>query len=743
MKRLLLTFVVLLPMLALRCAMPSDPKETRWQAQVTVPIGVNEYTVGKQLKDAGFDWFEIEGASDSSDPDDTLALSVRDSVTMELDRKLLDLDSTSLEKTIGPIKIQNSTLVDAPMSLPFSGQLAADFSAPFSVTSAQTIKNLYYVLFDSACPLLPVTVKNTCHGPTMNSLTVWIADNGVEVTKGFIASLPSGDSVVVLMPIAGKSLDSSIVIGVSGTISGSGGTITANEGIDVSFLLDNMLVGSAAVLDSLLLLTQNYEQVFSLSDSFTIDYVDFDTCIINYHIGSTTPISLKVTGEMLDLWDVSFCKESGIDERSLIAQKTAPSDSSDPVRYRGKILCDTLGKSGLMEQTGVFTFGPARFFASRDSLTGKSQGSFRFFPAVIASGKKVTLNKNDRFEADIKPIRFPFVTLKGTFQYSLCETGDPASFKTSLPWKRSICDSLRHKLEFISVKAPVRICLNISDSTRIDSALLRLSIVDPSSPDASPIASTIAMQNLSNQNIQTGNIDLTKLLNGFPDSLVISCGASIPAGTKLFLSNERDLQTGAYRNNLKLGAKVNVSMRLPLDWKLTDTAKVVLEDSKFSIDSTLKNFDIMRDMEIGLLLRIGNQTNFAGTLYAIAATDADGSALLALPEDQVGPEICASDAGRNFINLLGNSGLIIPEHRTITTASGCDSASYAENTIIVGPASADRIITAKEMFIRWKLVLPQKESDALKNGDKITIASSLHIKGTMTAHTLMDANKDR
>jgi hypothetical protein len=743
MKRQLLAFVAPLLMLALQCSMPSDPEETSWQAQVTVPIGVNEYTVGKQLQDAGFEGFEIEGVSDSADPDDTLALSVRDSVTMELDRKLLDLDSTSLEKTIGPITIQNSTLVDAPMNLPFSGQLSAGFSAPFSVTSAQTIKNVYYVLFDSTCPLLPVTVKNTCVGQTMNSLTVWIADNGVRVTEGVVTTLSPGQSVVVLMPIAGQSLDSSIVIGVAGTISSSGGTITTNEGIDVRFLLDNMLVSSAAVLDSLLLLTQTYEQVFSLSDSFTIDYVDFDTCIINYRISSTTPISLKVTGEMLDLWGVSFCKEKGIGERSLIAQNTTPSDSSDPVRYRGKILCDTLGKSGLLSQTDVFTFGPARFLASRDSLTGKSQGSFRFFPSVIASGKKVTLNKNDRFEADIRPVRFPFVTLKGTFQYAMSEMGDPAPFKTSFPWKKSICDSLRRKLEFVSAKAPLQISLNVSDSTKIDSALLHISIVDPSSPNAPAVTSTITLQDVSNQNIQTANIDLTNLLNGFPDSLIVSCDATIPAGANLFLSNERDLQTGAYRNNLKLGAKVNVSIRLPLDWKLKDTAKIVLEDSKFSIDSSLKDFDVMRDMEISLLLRIGNRTNFAGVLYAIAATDGSGAALLALREDQVGPEICNSNAGRDFINLLGNSGLTIPEHRTITTAAGSDSASYAENTIIMGPAMADRIIRAREMFIRWKLVLPQKENDALKNGDKVTIASSLLVKGTITAHTLIDASKDR
>jgi hypothetical protein len=736
-------------MLALRCSMPDNPKETQWRTQVTVPIGETKYSVGKQLAGTGFNFLKIEGASDSSRPEDTIFLFAQDSTTLQCDRELFNLDSTHMKETLGAIKIQNSTPVQALMNLHFSGRLEADYSIPFFDTNAQTIKNVYHVLFDGDCPLLPVTVTSTCAGATIDSLTVWIADNGAEVTEGFIDSLPPGQPAVVLMPVAGKSLDSSIVIGLRGIIrsSGNGVTITAGEGIDIRISLDGMMIGHAVIMDSLLDFSHYYEEAVGLSDTFNIDYIDFDTSIVDYSIRTTAPITLHVTGEMLHAWNIAFCKEKNLTQRSMVAAQTAASDSADPHRYCGRISFDTLGRPGEPEQHGRFKFGPARLFAQWDTSSDRSQVDYRFAVTIIPAGRKVTLDKNDRFEADLEPVRFPFVSLNGKFQYAVKQTGDPIAFATSFPWKKSIIDSLRHKLEFISASAPVEIRLNVSDSTRIDSTLLHIAISDPGSPSAAPYMSNFAIGDLANKNVRTFNIDFTDVINLFPDSLIFSCSSLFPAGSRLFLTNERDPETGDYRNNLKLCANVNFGVRIPLDWKLRDTAIVILEDSKVDLDSSLNKFDILDDMQISLVVRIDNRTNLMGVLYAIAATDADGEALLALREDQVGPEICAADAGKYFINLLGNHGLVIPNRDSGISLScpgdSCDTskndgdASPKTSVMTLDPSSIAKILSAHEVHIRWKLALPMKNCDVMKNGDSFTVASSFRIKGTMNTRSLI------
>ena len=329
------------------------------------------------------------------------------------------------------------------------------------------------------------------------------------------------------------------------------------------------------------------------------------------------------------------------------------------------------------------------------------------------------------------------------------ERGDPMALQPSLPWKKSIIDSLRGKFQFVSAIAPVQIRMDIADSSRIDSALLSLSISDPHAAATPPCSSTIAVRNVTGNSIENTTLDFTRLVNGFPDSLKCSFVSSFPAGCRVFLTNERDPVTGEYLNNFKLGAVATFAAKIPLVWKLLSTAVVILEDSKVTMDSSMKNFKSMRDREVTLIFSIKNKSNFMGVLYGVAAADADGKALLSLPDDRVDPKICATEAGKNFINLLGDNGVSIPKRDS--TDHGAVSSDITDTVISVDSKSIisldapsiDRLLSAKELFIRWRLVLPVKDEDALSNGDKVTISSSMNIKGTMNSRTLIDSIQGR
>jgi hypothetical protein len=731
------TVALTLALVAMMCSMPSDTKETAWRMQLTLPIGVTVYSLAKQMA-SGFNDFEVTGASAGAKPGDTLILSANDSMKMNFDRQLFNLDSAYLKEKLGTSTIQKSTPVVAPMNLHVIGRV--DTATPFHDSSDQTLKNIYYAQFDSSCPLLPVHVTNTCAGAVLDSLTIGIMDNGILVTSGFIPTLPPGTCDTLYMPVTGKALDSIIMIDSDGFIRGNGATVSAGDGLLVDFSLDGMVISKATLLDSLLYFSHTYEKSLGLSDTFNIDYVDFDTAIIEYNIITTAPITMRVEGALRDLWNISFCKQRAITTVDEIAPNVSASDSADPTRYLGRITVDTLGRNGIPERHGLLTFGAARLFAKWNTATKKSLGFYQFIATVVPNGRRVTIEKNDRFEADMQPVRFPFVALSGIFQYEMKKQGDPFGVKTSLPWKKSITDSLRGKFQFTSATAPLSVHMIMADSSRIDSTVITAVINDPHAASTPPCTSIVGIGNMTNNTEKTTIVDLTGFINGFPDSLIFLLRSSFPAGSRLFLTNARDPVTGEYPNNLLLGANTVVSARIPLDWKLSSTAVVILEDSKVAMDSSLKDFKIMRDREISLRLRVTNESNLLGVLYGIAAADTDGSALLSLPDDKVDPAICATAMGRNFINLLGNSGVGIPKRDPNDTAATLIDIS-SQSMIAFDERAIDKLFGAKRLHIRWKLVLPMKKDEAMRNGDKVSISSSFNIKGTMTAHTLVDSLK--
>lgn len=721
--------------IGVQCSMPTDTKETIWRTQITLPVDFTVYSLASQMKE-GFKGFTVLGADDRAKPDDSLVLALHDTMDMNFDRHLFDLDSAYIKEKLGTSTIKNSTPVVAPMILNFIGTATSD--TPFTDTSTQTLKNIYYSEFDSSCPLLPVAVTNVSGTVALDSLTVGIVDNGARVTSGFIATLAPGATDTAYMPIAGKALDSVIQVDASGLIRGNGAVVAATDGLVVEFSLDAMVVSKATILDSLLDFSHIYEKEMALSDTFNIDYIDFDTTIIAYTITTTAPITMQVEGELRDLWNSSFCKQNGIVKRANIAPKVTAQDSADPTHYRGKITTDTMSTTGALHQTGRLSFGTARLLAQWDTVTNRSLGYYQFTATIIPTGERVTISKDDRFEADLNPVKFPFVALNGTFQYAVVKTGEPFAVETALPFKSSITDSLRGNFQFISATAPLSITMNMADSSHIDSVEVSVTVTDPRANTASPCSSFIGIRKLTNNTRETATIDLTDLINGFPDSLIFSLRSAFPAGSRLFLTNAPDPVTGEYPNNLLLGAHTVAAARIPLDWKLANTAVVILEDSKVVLDSALKDVKILRDRELSLILRIENRSNLSGVLYAIAAADNFGKELLALPDSEVDPSICSTEDGQDFVNLLGNDGIGIPFSDTTDTIGSLITISDKSMISFDEPA-IDKIFRATELHIRWKLVLPKKNAQVMRNSDKISISSSLHIQGNMTAHTLIDS----
>jgi hypothetical protein len=732
------TTASILTLFTVMCSMPSDTKETAWRTQITLPIGVTDFSLTK-LMTAGFNNFDILGASGSARPGDTLIVAANDSMTMNFNQQLFNLDSAYLKEKLGASTIQTSDTVAAPMTFDVDGKV--DVTIPFHTTSTQTLKNIFYAEFDSTCPPLPVQVTNASTTVILDNLTIGIMDNGQLVTNGHITTLSPGASETIAMPMAGAVLDSVIMLDVSGTIRGNGATVSSHEGLFLKFSLNGMVVSKATILDSLLNFTHRFEKALSLSDTFNIDYVDFDTAIIEYTIMTTAPIMLRVEAELRDLWDISFCKQRDITTVAAIAPNVTASDSANPKRYLGRIIADTLGRSGLPQQRGRLSFGSSRLFAKWDTITNKSMSYYKFTAAIIPAGRRVTIAKTDRFEADMQPVRFPFVALSGKFQYEMRKRGAPFRVQTSLGWGKSIVDSLRGKLQFKSATAPLSVKMIMANSSLIDSVLIAVVINNPQTGSTPPCTSLIGIGNMTNNTAKTAIIDLTELINGFPDSLVFSLSSTFPARSRLFLTNERDPITGEYPNSLLLGANTSVAARIPLDWKFSSTAVVILEDSRVAMNSSLKDFTFMRDREVSLVLRIKNESPLAGVLYGIAAADADGKALLSLPDDQVDPAICATQAGKRFINLLGNSGVGIPKRDPTDTAATLISID-SKSTLSFDEQAIARLFGATTLHIRWKLVLPAKEGEAMRNGDKISISSSFNIKGTMTTHMIVDSLND-
>jgi hypothetical protein len=717
-KAVIVHFIIFsIPILLVTCSMPSDSPAPSWRSAVDLPLSNLRFIVADYLNNDKI----ID--PDSASNGDTMTLRIDQSDSAVIEKQIVNLKKNTLEQKIGAIEIRNSSDVEVGFGFPFSGSVPVAGDVPLSATKPAQIKRVYKVLFDSSTPKLPVHIYNNSKELPVSNLHFSIINEGTVVAAGDVASLNPMDSAAVDVSLAGKGMDSLIDISLSTTINGGPGRNSQpNDSISLRFNLDGQKIAAATISDSLLKFSKEYTKQLEMSDTLEISYIDFDTTELSFAFSSPTNLQLGLQAELRHLWDISFADQRGIQsERNL-----GTISKADSLRYyRGIIFNDTItAQQSNGSQTGAIRFNTSRMLCRWDTVAKSSVGDYVYHTTIIPRGAKVSFHKDSMFKFEMTPLRFPFVSLKGTLRQPLSDTIDGKSMALNLPIEAgTLLDKVRGKLLFSSFSANGFLQIMLPPKSWIDSAKARITVGIPDS-SSHRTSEEAAFTGRSDTLKDTLHYDLTSLLNQFPDSLRVEGDFRVPAGTELLIHNKRDAG-GRYSNSLSMRASVIIRASLPFVWSVRDTVVALLDNSTFKVREQLKIAGKMNDASIMLNMAVTNQTNLQATLYALGAPKEFKNDLFSLTEESVDPSILATAKGQHFFQLLGDEGIVIPargdEYRT---------------QIGMGPSDTKKFLSSDTCYFRWRLRLPKKSADALHDTDYVAIRSSIHVSGIMNADSL-------
>jgi hypothetical protein len=708
-----------LVLLLFSCSMPPDSPAPSWRTAIDLP-----------LADLRFDIADLINSDNIIDPDsttpgDTMTLSIDQSDSAIIEKRMVNLEKNTLEEEIGAIEIRNSDDVDVGFRFPFSGSVPVPVDVPMSETKPAEVKRLHWAVFDSASPELAVHIYNKSKELPVSDLHFSIINNGEVIGSGYVPDLAPMDSAMVNTSFAGKRIDSIIDVSLSATIDGAAGRASQdNDSITLRFNIDGQKIAAAAISDSLLNFSETYSKQFEMSDTMEISYIDFDTTELSFAFSSPVDLQLALVAELRHLWDVSFASQRGIESEGSLGEIS----SSDSARYyNGAIFSDTINaQPSLANQTGTIRFNTSRLLCRWDTTGKYSTGDYVYHATIIPRGAKVTFVKTDIFKFEMTPIRFPFVSLKGTLREPLSDSIEGKTTALNFPFDAgSLKEKMRGKFLFSNFATSVFLQVVLPPKSWLDTAKARVTIGIPGSPSSdSSINSLITGRDDTLHD--TVGYDLTSLLNQFPDSLRVHGDIHIPAGTQLLIHNKRDA-SGRYSNTLSISVSVFIKANLPLIWSVRDTVVALLDNSTFKVPEELTIAGKMNEAAVMLNCAIENKTNLQATLYALGAPKEYKNELFSLTETEVASSIFNTNTGGHFFQLLGEDGIVIPvrgeEYHTQIGMKASDTKMF---------------LGSDTCYFRWRLMLPRKNADALHDTDFVAIRSSIHVSGVLNADSLWE-----
>jgi hypothetical protein len=265
-------------------------------------------------------------------------------------------------------------------------------------------------------------------------------------------------------------------------------------------------------------------------------------------------------------------------------------------------------------------------------------------------------------------------------------------------------------------------------------------------PGSKACSSDVALLHVSRDSLYSRSIDITDVVNDYPDSVKVNVSLTIPVNTPIKAVNDltdpRDPSYTKYIGRMVIHGLVDYDMTAPLCWAVLDTTIMDLGGSRVDMSGgsgALNPFAKLTDKHASLNMQVTNFTNVYLRLYALATADAA----------KIDPLVDTANPGHietnqftqlvnhpttGYINLLGN-GILIPPR---------DSNTTIRNEIAINDHDLGELLNAKAIGWRWQVrFIPRSSngvvitnSDALYNTDWIKLNSWIHIDGVNSVDSL-------
>jgi hypothetical protein len=649
------------------------------------------------------------------------------------------LADKTFESTFGPIPISGTpaNTIPIPLAGPYVGGTAVS-APPVPVT----VKYVYHVQFTNTTQNLLLTVTNNSAATTFSNVAITVGALG----SSSVANLAPGATGSLTYSVGGKSIDSVVNVTVTVTPQASG-VFAAGDNLSASFSMNGLTADRVVVMDSLL---ASFQQVFTnaynLTDTVNVGYIDINKGHFIYSIYNYTGINLLLTVKHRNLWSSDFCIRKTpplINVNDLAGLSKADSNLS---------LFDTVVNSDLIKAQTSKAYEKAnlsgyRLFPEWDTVTKKSVSKVDYVVNIAdIHGGRVTLSSADSLLFVIRATSFNFKEMYGYSMDEYLRNGTPSTIPVQLPWSKSVTDSLRGNFQLQKVLAKIKTNIVIPEGAFIDTMNVHYVITSITHP-AVACSSNAVLLHVMKDSTYVRQVDITNVVNDFPDSVKVNVSLSIPVNTTIKAVNDLTDPTDSaypkYIGRMIIHGIVNYDLVAPNCWVILDTASMDLGGDTLDLNKVSAmtgSVKKMTDRHATFTVDITNFTNVNLKIFALIATDSS----------EVGPLVDSSNAAAyiktnqltqlinnptpGFVSLL-KGGLLIPPR---------DSLHPTRNVITLTDDDLSRITNAKVTGWRWQVrFLPQYNAgtlvttpDALLNTDWIKLNSWIHVDGVNSVDSL-------
>lgn len=440
---------------------------------------------------------------------------------------------TLLTKTyyprMGPITIANAPDPAMGIMMPSPpGSLDDTFKVPLS--------GIYRAVFDTLSPPLFVTVRNPT-AVTVSGLTITIFD-----TVRSIAVMRPNDSVTFLFPVVGWDSTLGRKVGKEITDSIDGvrlkvDSASAADWITVVFNLNGLVADEASILNQYVSFSKSFVKAFDLGDSLDIHYLDILDGLALFALTNNTDLRLNVTVSQLHLWNSSWCfnHTPPLENVGDLATETTQSDSIN--YYEGKNMAvlqipphDSIFRNVNPTSDRLF---PVWIYDSAD-MRWKSAAPVELLITTYpeASPRIVNIKATDSVAFAIAAPHFKYGKMLATVMQNVVLESDTAKVKVPSPWNAVSKDSLGK-----NVWADISSSIRLPDMAFFDTMGIQYTLFSPDSPAVKAACSTNFI-NVSNNKLFRQQVNITDLMDLWPDSICITEKISVSVGTRMLAVNK-------------------------------------------------------------------------------------------------------------------------------------------------------------------------------------------------------------
>ncbi|MFP4416017.1 MAG: hypothetical protein ACLFSB_01960 [Chitinispirillaceae bacterium] len=709
----------------LQCANPVDEDPLKWNQKIDFPVTNEVFTVGEQL-DGFFDMKDMDilrvEQTYSSDPtrlyeDTTLGDTVAFSVLRD------DLNEFEMLQDTTGDELYHDVLGAIPITAApsFSHTLTKPAGAgPFDLTFPVTMNDIYYIRFyDTTTNNLDISFTNQSDDP-IEDLVFGIDGLGTEN----IGTIAAGETETATFSVSRGTLSHTTNITLQGTASSADA-----QDIQIGFCLNGLYADSLSVNDHLVSFSKQYSNRYELVDTLKVDYIDIDYGFFYYSLNNYTGIPLQVSGNHLHLWSNGNMEDS----ISTLEELSEVSDSSE---YAGIL---NPGSGNIISPRTEHQFNQKNISNCRLFTQWNADEKMTYTTVIYTiettppTGDTLSLSARDSLTFAIHTNAFTFDELVGTVMEPYIGDGDTQKVAVELPLGEEAADSLRGRLILQNVESDLHITANMSEGAYIDTMTISF-LAFPS--DSAEIVESITSTFLEVENGKPyiRSLNLTDVVNCFPDTISIVSRVRIPAGTKVKIVNDLrpgDADFGNYMGRMVVSTNATYRINADLDWEIRqDIGNLDLGSSTFPVIGPLQYIRKMARRRLLFNMDITNSSNVNMNLYALIAPQHLIDSLDSLTDSQVASIIHQEGKAEElgYVNFLGTRGLHFPERNPDTTVS---------RTVELNDEQLGIILDSDSCSWRWQMTMLEQDRDALSDTDFIRIHSWLRVQGEGNSDSLL------